>query len=145
MSDTFKIKLKISSTAPEIPLGLEVWVDDKCITNTNHVNSLVLSECEISDDEGKHDLRIVLKNKQPEHTKLDTDGNIVQDAMLTVELVEFSEININDLFIANSQYTHSFNSDSESVTCRCYGALGCNGTVSLQFATPFYLWLLETM
>lgn len=144
MSDTLKIKVKISNTNPDIPLGLEVWVDDKCFTDTDHVDSAV-TECEISDADGTHELRIVLKNKQPEHTKVDADGNIIEDAMLAVELVEFDEININDLFIQKSQYTHSFNGNDAPVTDRCYGALGCNGTVSLQFTTPFYLWLLESM
>jgi hypothetical protein len=144
MSDTLKIKLKIGSTDYSIPLGLEVWLDDKFIYDAV-VNAPVLNEFEIADTDGKHELRVVLKNKLPEHTKIDAEGKIVADAMLTVDLVEFDEININDLFIAKSQYSHSFNSDSEPILDKCYGNLGCNGTVSLEFASPVYLWLLEHM
>lgn len=144
MTDTLKIKLKIGSTDYSVPLGLEVWLDDKFIYDAV-VNAPVLNEFEIADTDGEHELRIVLKNKLSEHTKIDADGNIVADAMLTVDLVEFDEININDLFIANSQYSHSFNGDSEPILDKCYGNLGCNGSVSLKFNTPFYLWLLESM
>lgn len=145
MTDTLKIKVKIGSTNYSVPLGLEFWVDNKCVNDIDHVKSTTLIECDIDDDEGKHELRIVLKNKQLEHTTLDNDGNIVKDAMLVVEMIEIADININDLFVNNSQYAHSFNSNGKSVVEGCYGMLGCNGTVSLQFNTPFYLWLLENM
>jgi hypothetical protein len=26
-----------------------------------------------------------------------------------------------------------------------YGSMGCNGTITFEFNTPFYLWLLENM
>lgn len=145
MTDTLKIKLKINSTDYSVPLGLEVWVDDKCVTDLDHVNEPVLTNWEISDDEGQHELRIVLKNKLPQHTKVDADGNILEDAVLTVDLVELDEISINDLMVLNAEYSHAYNSDREPIVDRFYNVLGCNGTVSLKFATPFYLWLLENV
>jgi len=144
MTDTLKIKVKISNTNPEIPLGLEVWVDDQCVTNIEHVTESI-TECEVPDTDGNRELRIVMKNKLAEHTVIDADNNIVQDALLVVDLIEFDEISITDIFIMQSEYTHSFNGHSEAITNRCYGQLGCNGTVSLKFSTPFYLWLLETL
>lgn len=145
MSDTLKINLEITSSNPAVPLGLEVWVDDRCITDTAHVSDLVVCKCEIEDSDAQHELRIVLKNKLPEHTKIDADGNIVEDAILTVKSVEFDEININDLVILKSQYSHSFNKQQEPIVDRFFGVLGCNGTVSLKFSTPFYLWLIDSM
>lgn len=144
MTDTLKIKLKISNTNPDLPLGLEVWIDDQCVTNIEHVTETV-TNCEILDADGAHELRIVMKNKQGEHTVIDADNNIVQDALLSVDLVEFDGINITDIFVSRSEYTHSFNGSGQSITDRCYGQIGCNGTVSLKFNTPFYLWLLEVI
>ena len=144
MTDTLKIKVKVSNTNPDIPLGLEVWVDDQCVTNIEHVTESV-TECEVPDTDGDRELRIVMKNKLTGHTVIDEDNNIIQDALLSVNLIEFDEINITDIFIAQSEYTHSFNGPGEATTNRCYGQLGCNGTVSLKFSTPFYLWLLETL
>ena len=144
MTDTLKIKVKVSNTDPDIPLGLEVWVDDQCVTNIEHVTESV-TECEVPDTDGNRELRIVMKNKLAEHTVIDADNNIVQDALLAVDLIEFDEINVTDIFIMQSEYTHSFNGPGEAITNRCYGQMGCNGTVSFKFSTPFYLWLLETL
>jgi len=43
------------------------------------------------------------------------------------------------------QYCHDFNGTQPAVVDRFHGSLGCNGTVTLKFTTPIYLWLLENM
>jgi hypothetical protein len=100
---------------------------------------------EVSDADAEHELRVVLKNKQPEHTQIDDQGNITKDAVLTIDRIEFDGIELNDLFIKNNEYRHSFNSTKEPTVNKCYQEMGCNGTVSLKFKTLFYLWLLETI
>jgi hypothetical protein len=42
-------------------------------------------------------------------------------------------------------YTHDFNGSQPPVDDKFFGDLGCNGTVSLKFTAPTYLWLLENM
>jgi len=145
MTDQLKINLQISNSDISIPLGLEVWVDNTCLTTIDHVDSTVTVSHELNGEDAEHELRIVLKNKQPAHTQLDDDGNIVQDAVLTIDRIEFDDIEISDVFVKLSQYQHSFNGSGEPTVNKCYKNLGCNGTVSLKFNTPFYLWLLETM
>jgi len=49
------------------------------------------------------------------------------------------------VFIDHATYTHNFNGTQAETTDKFYGEMGCNGTVSLRFTTPIYLWLLETM
>jgi hypothetical protein len=44
-----------------------------------------------------------------------------------------------------AMYTHNFNSTGPSTQDKFYGELGCNGTVTVKFNTPIYLWLLEHM
>lgn len=145
MTGSLKINLEITSSDSAVPLGLEVWVDTDCVISVDHVESTVKVCHELSDADAEHELRVVLKNKTPEHTQIDADGNIVQDAVLTIDRVEFDDIEISDVFVKLSQYQHSFNGTGEPTVGQCYKTLGCNGTVSLKFNTPFYLWLLETM
>jgi hypothetical protein len=42
-------------------------------------------------------------------------------------------------------YTHDFNGTQQEIQDEFYSEMGCNGTVSLKFSTPIYLWLLEHM
>jgi hypothetical protein len=98
---------------------------------------------EISDDDGEHELRIVMKHKTPDHTDLDDTGNITRDTMLTVSDLKFDDIELGKVFLEKSIYTHDFNGSHATVHDQFFGNMGCNGTVSLKFSTPTYLWLLE--
>ena len=126
-------------------LAVEIWIDnnkffDSCVEpGEKHVVH------DLSEDEAEHVLQIVLKNKTQDHTTLDTNGNIIADALITVKNIAFDEINIDQLFYENSAYTHDCNGTAEIAAHEFFGPMGCNGTVKLQFSTPFYIWLLEHM
>ena len=142
---TVKFSCIVSPTTTAVPLGCEIWIDDVCVFDQDHVNEPCPVEYEFSDDDGEHALRIVLKNKLPEHTKVDKSGTILQDAMLSVTEISFDEIDCTQIVQDLSVYRHNFNGTEPEVEDRFYGDLGCNGTVELQFTTPLYLWLLENM
>jgi hypothetical protein len=90
-------------------------------------------------------MRFVLKNKQPEHTTVDLTGNIVSDATVIVSDIRFDGIDCQYLTTTLAQYQHDFNGTGEPITESFYGELGCNGTVTLKFSTPIYIWLLENL
>jgi hypothetical protein len=100
---------------------------------------------ELSDDDGKHELRIVLQGKLPEHTKIDEQGNIIGDATLQISNVTIDELDVEKLFQSHSTYTHNFNGTQSEIVDTFHGIAGCNGTISFEFSTPVYLWLLENM
>jgi hypothetical protein len=135
----------IDSSDKKIPLGTEIWIDDICVVNVEHVDRIVHFSHEISDDDGEHELRIVMKHKTPDHTEVDDAGNIIRDAMLTVSNLTFDEIDLDKIFLEKSTYTHDFNGSQPTVHDQFFGNMGCNGTVNLKFSTPTYLWLLENM
>jgi hypothetical protein len=97
------------------------------------------------EDEADHELRFVMKNKLPEHTQVDEQGDIVKDARIVIRNISFDEIPLGQIVIKKAEYTHNFNGSSETVVDKFYGEIGCNGAVSLKFSTPIYLWLLENM
>ena len=145
MTDTVVISGAIAPSSCDAVIGAEVWVDQHCVINYEHVNSTILFEHTLDDCEGEHELRIVMKHKQVSHTQLDNQGAIVQDAVLTVSDLTFDGIDIMQAVTELSEYSHDFNGSQSLGTHRFYGDMGCNGTVSMKFTTPVYLWLLENM
>jgi hypothetical protein len=87
-----------------------------------------------------------MKGKTHQDTKIDEQGNIVEDSMIDICNVCLDEINIDQMMSDLAQYVHDGNG-TESVQSihRFYGHMGCNGRVQLKFSCPIYLWLLETM
>jgi hypothetical protein len=145
MTDTVIISGTITPSTPAAAIGAEVWINNTCVINSEHVDSAIMFEHTLDDSDGEHELRIVMKHKQATHTSLDDQGNIIQDAVLTVSDLEFDSINIMQISAERAEYCHDFNGSKPTGTYSFYNDMGCNGTVSLKFTTPVYLWLLENM
>lgn len=143
--DTVKISFDIETSDAECPLGVEIWLDDVVLLSNNHVQEKVSFSHDISDDDGKHELRIVMLGKTLDHTQVDEAGNIVKDATLQISNVVIDELDVNQLFLEKCVYTHDFNGTQPEITDSFHGVAGCNGTISFEFSTPIYLWLLENM
>lgn len=143
--ETVKISFDIDTSDAECPLGVEVWLDKDLLLTHAHVQQKVPFAYDISDDDGERELRIVMRGKTTEHTKVDKTGNIVKDATLQISNVVIDELDINQLFLEKCVYTHNFNDTQPEIKDSFHGVAGCNGTVSFKFTTPIYLWLLENM
>jgi hypothetical protein len=142
---TAKISFDIAPSDPACPLGVEVWIDQQQIFSTEHLADTVNVSHDIDEDDAEHELRVILKNKLPEHTTVDTDGNITRDAVITVDKFELEEIDVNQIVQEQAVYHHNFNGSAAETQDKFFGSMGCNGTVSLKFSTPIYIWLLENM
>ena len=145
MSDTIKFKCFVDTTNPMAPLCMEVKLDDISMVSIPHVTSRTEIVFDIPDDETKHKIQIVMSGKTSEHTKIDQDGNIVFDSLLTIEDLTIDDISLQALLYDLIEYSHDFNGSQQPVVDKFYGSMGCNGTASFEFFTPFYLWLLEKM
>jgi len=143
--DTVSFSCTITPTTAAVPLGMEVWIDDQKLFDQAHVQESHQISTDLLDNDGEHELRLVLKNKLSEHTQVDANNTIVSDARISVSDIEFDGIALNQLVPDLAEYQHNFNGSGELSTHKFYGELGCNGTVSLKFTTPIYLWLLEHM
>jgi hypothetical protein len=139
------ISFDISSSDFSARLGLEAWIDNTEIFSCDHVQQAQTITFDLSDDDGDHELRFVLKNKIEEHTQIDQNGIIVKDAVLIVDNLKLDEIDFGSIFSEHAVYTHNFNGSAAEIQDKFYGAMGCNGVVSLKFSTPAYIWLLENM
>jgi len=158
MSDTIKFQCDLDifntglyglvSNAPvdtSIPLGFEVLLDGHSMFKTENVTGPNQISFEINDDEATHKLQFIMTGKNAEHTKIDDNNNITSDVLLKLFNITIDDISI-DQFLTNLiEYVHNFNGSENIVTDKFYGNIGCNGTLTLEFTTPFYLWLLEHM
>ena len=142
---TSKFSCAVVPSNPEIPLGLEIWIDNICILDQTHVSEPCEVAHDLDDSDGEHVLRITLKNKLPAHTKIDALEQIVSDAMITVGNIAFDEIDCTQIVSEQAVYRHNLNGTGPDIEDRFFGDMGCNGTVEIKFTTPIYLWLLENM
>jgi len=142
---TVKFSCIVAPSDTAVPLGCEIWIDDVCVFDQDHVSEPTVVAHEFSDDDGEHALRITLKNKLPEHTKIDDQDNIVSDALLSVTEILFDEMDCTQIVHGLAVYRHNLNGTGPEIEDRFFGDIGCNGTVELKFTTPVYLWLLTHM
>jgi hypothetical protein len=145
MTNTISISFELNTSNDQAELGFEAWVDDEKFVDINHVQGRQLIKIDMSDTDGEHTLKLILKNKTAAHTKIDEQGNIMSDATLAISDLAFDEIKLGHMTTKLATYSHDFNGTKEPAQEQFYGEIGCNGTVSLGFTTPIYLWLLENM
>ena len=146
MTPTVTINFNLATTDATAELGFEAWIDQRKFLDIDHVTETQKITVDVDDqDDAEHELRLVLKNKTSAHTQVDEHGNIIADARLLIKDLAFDGIPLGHLFVEQAVYTHDFNGTGATTKTKFYGELGCNGTVSLKFATPMYLWLLEHM
>jgi len=145
MSEQINLSFTISTTDYSVPLGIRVSLDRNVIYENTHVLDKTHVEYPMPDEDSEHELIFEMFGKSHEHTKIDNAGNIVSDAVLTIADVEIDGINIDYLIQTLAVYRHDFNGTQAAIEEKCYGTMGCNGTVQFNFTSPVYLWFLENM
>jgi hypothetical protein len=141
-----EIKFDIDTTDANAALGVEVWLNDQKLLDCDHVTQAIPVAVPVDDDvEVDNQLKIVLKNKTSEHTAVDEQGNIIKDSCLMVQNFKLDDVDIDQLISEKAVYCHNFNGNADYIDDEFYWVMGCNGTVTLNFFTPTYIWLLENM
>ena len=143
---TSKLKFNIVPSNPEMPVGVEVWVGSKCILDQAQCTESHAVNHDFDDTvEQQYVVKIVLKNKTIEHTRVDDQGTIVSDSTLEIKNFTVDDIDVDQVVREQAVYCHDFNGTGTETTASFYNTVGCNGTVTLKFSTPAYLWMLENM
>lgn len=145
MSSTSTISFELGNSDVAAEISVAVWLDDLCVFQTDHLTEQAQIKHDVPDDDGEHTLRIVMLGKTADHTEIDVDGSILKDVLISISNFDIDGIDVNQVFLENSSYTHDFNGTQPEIVDTFHGCMGCNGTVTLKFITPMYLWLLENM
>jgi hypothetical protein len=88
-------------------------------------------------------LQIRLNNKTDEDVVQNEDcTEILKDMLLNIISIEIDEIDLGQLLWSHSEFIAD--DPSHPALKKCVN-LGWNGTYTLEFTSPFYLWLLESI
>jgi hypothetical protein len=143
--EKIKLTFEVVPTTPDAMLGFETWLDDQLMFNTDHLDKTQQIVIPLDDTDAEHELKLVLKNKNFEHTRLNSAGEIDADAVLEIRNMAFDDIPLGQIVTEQTVYIHDVNGTAELTQDQFFGTMGCNGTVILKFTTPMYLWFLENM
>ena len=88
-------------------------------------------------------LEIRLENKEDSDTIENNDKTIIiKDLLLNIESIEIDDISLEQLIWDASNFIPD--DPARPVIPKCVN-LGWNGAYTLEFTSPFYLWLLENI
>jgi len=152
MSDVEKIhvKLGISGTYWDKRPKYRVLFNDEVIKESEI--TLPSGEVEYLEFDSEYStdtatIKIQLLNKENSDTVQSAiEGDIIQDMLLNIVSMEVDEIDLGQILFEDSDYVTDFPvefaGETTQLVKRCVN-LGWNGTWSLTWNNPFYIWLLE--
>ncbi len=143
--ETVNLSFDIETSDAGCPISVEILLNGIVLLQNQHVQQKIEFSHDFNDDDGDHELQIVITGKTTDHTVIDEHGNITKDAVLQISNAVLDEVVLHHLFFDHCVYTHDFNSTQPEIKDIFLGLAGCNGTISFKFSTPIYLWLLENM
>ena len=148
MADVEKLHFKISLSGTywsKQPV-YTILVNDKIVktdTITAASNEVFVVEFDQELVSGPAKLQIRLENKDNSDTVQNEDKTeILKDLLLNIVNLEIDDINLGILRYSKSQFVGD--DLTRSVMNECVN-LGWNGTWTLSFESPFYIWLLENL
>jgi hypothetical protein len=123
-----------------------ILVNDKTIV-TKEVASpseeIFYEEFDVDVEEGSATLKIRLENKDWTDTVQNEDKTeILKDMLLNIKSVEIDEIDLANMIYTKTEFVGD--DADRPVLDKCID-LGWNGTWTLPFESPFYIWLLENI
>ena len=137
-----KFSITLGSDYQTVPPRARVTIADKKIFEGPVSADILIIEPAELDNDSDFQLRIELIDKIPEHTVLDEQGNIVKDSVLTIKKIIIEDIEIqSNLSLDQEKFYYEHSGGKHQL----YDSLGVNGTAVINFSTPFYIWLLETI
>jgi len=149
MADTEKLHFKIGiggtywKKVPvySILINDSVVIDHKTVTGASE--ETYYEEFDYTLEEGPVVLKIRLENKDNSDTVQNEDKTaILKDMVLNIKNIEIDEIDIGFLIYTNGKFVGD--DPERPVLDNCID-LGWNGTWTLPFESPFYIWLLENL
>jgi len=148
MSDLERLHFKISIGGTywkKVPV-YSILINDKVIQSAKVAGAsdeVEIIEFDADIEEGPARLQIRLENKDWTDTIQNEDKTeILKDMLLNIVSVEIDEIDLGNLIFTKSEFVGD---DSSRPVLDCCVNLGWNGTWTLPFDSPFYIWLLENI
>ena len=138
---------------PGILVSKNKWPEYRiCINDTEYRHGFATDQAPVSFyadlEEGENHLQISFINKNHNRdTIVDDKNNVIDDLHLQIDKIEIDDIELGSL-LRKSVYEldEEVQLDGNPVkTLPNHLFMSWNGTVTLTFTSPFYLWLLENL
>ena len=140
-----KIKLRavIDSEYFNNPPYLKIHYDHDVLADFPVTKETVIEKELSVDDDRSYKLNFTLHDKSKYDTVVE-DGKIIKDTVVKIKSIELDDVDITSMLSINKDtfyYIHDGSSEKDIF----YDTMGVNGTSTIEFTTPFYVWLLETL
>lgn len=135
--------LSVTVTPTGAPLSLTCFLDGKYQWHGRPLTAHQLTFQFDDQPEQSHVLELRLEDKQQCHTKIDQQGHIIADSLIHIDRVRIDGFSIDQFFYSHCHYSHASNGSGPRKQYAFWGTMGCNGTVTFRWQSPFYLWYLE--
>jgi len=140
--ETLKFKAVIDSDYFNLPPNLKIHYDGNVIADFPVVKETIIEKEITVEDDKEYKLNFTLYNKSKYDTVVE-DGKIIKDTVVKIKQVELDDVDITHM-LPTDQEKFYYKHDSGQVDA-FYDTMGVNGTSTVKFTTPFYVWLLETL
>ena len=145
--ENLNFSIRLTGTFWDRRPQFSVWLDDHVVIQSEIAGAaeqIVSFERRVN--EGAHELKIRLENKTTSDTVVE-NGEVVKDMLLNI-----NDITIDDISLGNLLWSAEYILDRPQLykgqeidhLDGCVN-LGWNGTYTLKFTSPFYIWLLEKL
>jgi hypothetical protein len=124
-----------------------IWLDDHVVAQSEIASPAQQTvNFERNVLEGDHTLKIRLENKTDADTIVE-NGEVVKDMVLNIDDITIDDISLGNL-LWSAEYIldkkQQYKGQEIDHLDGCVN-LGWNGTYTLKFTSPFYIWLLEKL
>lgn len=145
--ESLKFQVTLSATHWGKLPQFSIWLNDENVVSNASVTDTEVIEFSKAIQEGHHELKIRLENKDQKTDTVIENGEIVNDMLLNIVDVSIDNISLGNL-LWDAEYQldqpQIYNSKTITKLDHCVN-LGWNGAYVLKFSSPFYIWLLEKL
>ena len=156
-TEKLKFKLELYATVWDKPPVANIKINEKSyfnkeITSTEDKPTIIEFEHEFEEDKS-YNFIIDRLGKDKNQTIIE-DGKIIKDQLLHIKYIEIDEIDVGNLVyegVYKPEYPEQWATQQQEAgnklpeTLKNVTQMGHNGTWTLSFTSPFYMWLLENL
>ena len=146
--ETVEVKFTLEPTWFNNAPKIKVAINNNILLDTQLEEKLDFKQTVELSEDNSHQLTFTLYDKTNNDTEILEDGTIKQDTLINLLQLQLNDVDLTDTMSLNKDvfyYEHDSNGTAQLEKHTLYNILGCNGTATINFTTPFHVWLLENL
>lgn len=145
--ETVEVKFTLEPTWFDNAPKIKVAINNNILLDTQLEEKLDFKKAVELNEDSSHQLTFTLYDKTNNDTVV-KDGVIEKDTLIKISNIELEDTDLTSMLSLNKElfyYEHDTNGTAQLEKHTLYDTLGCNGTATINFTTPFHIWLLENL